>query len=226
MSTPDSPTITFRDTLVNSVPRWLRAGIGGKILYAFGRCMDLLGDAIAEAVKRRFPGYEAFDSLNIIGKDRKIRRGIIEDEEAYATRLKEFLQDHGARGGPFPLLKQIHGFYAGNPFDVELRYHTGRQFLMDVNGDVTISDTVWTPPFSEPDKWARWFLIYQWPGAVNDDGNWDDPGTWDDGGIWDSDITSEERDQIVQVPSEWKAAHARGWVVLQNGSNEAIMEVP
>ena len=215
---------TFRDTLLSIVPRWLKNGVGGAILYAWGLIMDLLVDATAEAVKRRFPGYEANDSLNIIGKNRRIRRGPIEAEASYATRLPNWLIDHSNRGGPYALLRQVFGYYSANPFDVELRYHSGRQFLMDTAGDVTRGDTIWVPP-NGPNQWCSWFLIYQWPGAVNDDGDWDDPGVWDDGGIWDSDITAAERDEIIQVPSEWKAAHARGFVVLQNGG-EALMEIP
>jgi hypothetical protein len=216
--------VRFRDTLLAIVPKWLKAGVGGALLYAFGVVFDLIADGVAEAVKRRFPGYEAYDSLNIIGKDRRIRRGAFETEANFAARLPQWLVDHSNRGGPYALLRQVFGFYSSNPFDVELRYHSGRKFDMDTLGTITLGDTVWVPPLDT--DWATWFLIYQWPGAVNDDGNWDDPGTWDDGGIWDSDITAEERDEIVQVPSEWKAAHARGFVILQNAGNEAVMEVP
>jgi hypothetical protein len=211
--------------LLGFVPRWLKAGVGGALLYAFGLTTDLMGDAAAEAVKSKFPGYEREDSLNEIGKDRRIRRGPNEAASTYAKRLPQWLLDHKTRGGPYALLKQIHAYYISNPFAVALVYNGGRTFAMDVVGNVTMSDNAL---FVAPDggtDWCRWWLFYSWPGAVNSDGNWGDPGTWGDGGIWDSDVTIEERNDIIQVPSEWKAAHAKGFVVLLNGG-QAVMEVP
>jgi hypothetical protein len=210
---PQTALITFRDTIRKLVPSWLRGRIGGGILYAIAVQMDALADAVVAAVKVRFPGLYSFESLPILGRDRRIRRGRLEPDAIYAVRLRRWLDDHRRRGGPYALLAQVHAFYAQNPFEVELRYFSGRRFEMDADGNVTRGDLVWSPP-GNPAAWARWWLYYQWPDPVDDDGLWSDPGTWDDGGVWDSNLSAQDVRDIRLVPREWNAAHAIGRVVI------------
>lgn len=210
---PQTELRTFRDAIRMLSPSWLRDRVGGGILYAIAAQCDALADAAVAAIKIRFPGLYSHESLPVLGRDRRIRRGRAEPDEVYAVRLARWLDDHRHRGNPYALLAQVHAFYAQAPFPIELRYASGRRFEMDTNGNVTRGDIVWSPP-GNPAQWARWWLFYQWPDPVDTDGIWSDPGTWDDGGVWDSDLSAEDVRDIRLVPREWNSAHALGRVVI------------
>lgn len=204
---------TFRDALREISPSWLKRGRAEKFLYAFGVHIDLLGDSLVAGVKSRFPGLYSDDSLPVIGKERRIRRGRNETNEVYATRLLRWLDDHRVRGGHVALLAQLYAHFAPSNFQIDLVYYSGRAFSMDTDGEVTWTDIDWSPD-PETARWARWWLFYDWPTSVGDDGLWGDAGTFGDGGVWGSDLTETEVTDLRMVPKEWNAAHALGKVVL------------
>lgn len=225
--------ITFRDTIRKVSPRWLQRGLAEKILYAIGVHWDLLVDMAADGVKRRFPGEAGnFDSLPIIGRERRIRRGPNEPDATYASRLPRWLDDHRTRGGPYAMLAQLHAFYAATPFAIELVYQHGTRFSLATNGTVARDAITWLPDgipsvwddpgFWDDDgvwdadsvRWAYWWLFYHWPTAVADDGTWDTVGFWNDGGTWDSTLTPDQVTELRVVPADWNAAHTRGTIVL------------
>lgn len=209
---PQTALRTFRDTIREISPVWLRGPIGGGILYAIAAQLDALTDGLRAGVKMRFPGLYSNESLPIIGRERRIRRGRFETDLTYASRLIPWLDHHRRRGGPYAMLSQLFAHYAPSNFAIELRYASGRRFQMDTAGAVVRGDIVWTPP--GVGGWARWWLIYQWPNVINDDGVWGDPGTWGDGGVWGCDLPSAEVRDIRLVPREWNAAHSIGRVTL------------
>lgn len=209
--------VTFRDTLLQILPWWLRAGLGGKIAYAIAAQLDGLADATVEAAKSRFPNEARPDALALLGQDRKIRRGSVEPDAVYAPRLRRWLDDHRTRGNPYSLLAQLHAYYAKAPFPIELIYPAGRRYSLAVDGTVTRDDI----DFGSVDveRWARWTLIYHWPTAINPLGLWGASGAkW--GGnqnLWSVDhasLTQAEVRDMVLVPTEWNAAHCRGTIVL------------
>jgi hypothetical protein len=204
---------TFRDTIKKVSPTWLKTGVAETLLYAIAVTLDALGDGVAAGVKLRFPGMYSAESLPVIGRERRIRRGRFEPDSTYANRLIRWLDDHRRRGGPYALLAQLHAQYAPANFSIELRYASGRSFVMNLDGSVMRGDVVWTPP-GDPARWARWWLFYQWPTAIDGDGVWGDPGTWGDGGVWGSNLTPVEIRDLRLVPREWNAAHAIGRLVL------------
>lgn len=206
--------LTFRDTLKSICPPWLQRGTAEKVLYAIGVHVDGVMDALVAGIKARFPGVYTAESLPLLGRDRRIRRGRTETDAVYTARLQRWLDDHRRRGGPYALLAQLFAHYAPSSFAIELRYVTGRRFQMDTAGNVVRGDVVWTPPGSTS-QWARWWLFYDWPTDVAADGIWSDPGTWSDGGVWDYALTPQEVTDLRLVPREWNAAHALGWIVLQ-----------
>lgn len=210
---PQQRLHTFRDTVRKISPPWLQRGTGEAVLYAIALQLDALTDGLVAAIKLRFPGLYSYDTLGIIGRERRIRRGRFESPEAYVPRLLRWLDDHRERGGPFALLRQLHAHYAPNNFPIELRYASGRSFQMDAAGNVTMSDVSWSPPGGAA-RWARWWLFYQWPTPVDDDGTWNDPGTWNDGGVWDSNLAPTEVRDLRLIPREWNAQHATGRMVL------------
>lgn len=215
---------TFRDAIMRAVPRWLQRGTGAKVMFALGVQFDALTDALVAGIKSRWPGAYGFESLSMIGRERRLRRGIGETDADYADRLRGWLDHHALRGGPFELLAQIHTHYASSPFVVDLIYYSGRRFTMDPTGAVSIYADAgdvfpWTPD-ADSTRWARQWLIYQWPTPVSADGTWDSGGTWDDGGVWDSSLTAAEVADIRAIVREWSAAHMKTTIVLMRPGTE------
>lgn len=213
------PIVTFRDTLRKISPSWLQQGTALRVLYSIGVQIDAFGEALVAGLKARFPNYYSSETLPIIGRERRIRRGPSEADATYATRLTRWLDDHRLRGGPYALLAQVFAYYAVTPFEVELVYYSGRRYSMDTAGVVTRDDITWSPDLNTA-KWARWWMFYHWPDPVVSDGIWSDPGTWSDGGVWDSELTVEEVEELRLVPTEWNAAHPFGTLVLMNDGVE------
>lgn len=211
--------ITFRDTLRKLSPRWLQGPVGQRIIYAMGVHMDALVDACAEAVRLRYPGNAPSEALAYHGQDRRMSRGRLESDDTYAARLRGWLDAHKGRGGPYAMLAQIHAHYAPASFPVQLLYRSGRRYSMDAQGVVAMDDIAWSPD-AIPEKWARFWLFYEWPTPISSDGIWDDPGVWGDAGAWDSSLTPQEAEDIKLVPREWNAAHCSGDVVLLTGDAE------
>jgi hypothetical protein len=204
--------LPFREGILRIVPDWLRGENGAAFLYSIGLQLDGLTDALVAGVQLRFPGRYSEESLPLLGRQRRIRRGPDETSEAYATRLNRWLDDHKFRGGPYALLEQLRAFW-GDTFDAELVYYSGRRFSMAVGGSISRDDIEWTFDANAA-KWARWWLFIHWPESIAGDGAWDDPGTWDDGGVWDSTLTVQDVANLRSVPAEWNAQHAIGEVVL------------
>lgn len=232
--TEENTLLTYRDLVVKLVPRWLRkgtegAGIAGKLLYAIAIQIDAVQDALVEGVKRRFPGFDGeFDSLPLLGQERRIARGPYETDQGYADRLLPWQEQHRSRGGPYAMLEQLHGFWVG-AFPIALVYNTGKRFSMATDGTIT-RDYVsgWTDEGTDayifkPTRGylprVRWKLFYYWTPTIGDDGLWGSVGSsgdphWGDGGLWGVDLLPEEIQNLLLVPTEWNNAHAEGSVSL------------
>jgi hypothetical protein len=211
---------TFRDAIRSVCPTWLQNGTAGKLMYAMAAQADALGDSLAAAVKIRFPGYYSNESLPVLGRERRIRRGLTEADATYGSRLNRWLDDHRRRGGPFGVLPQLLAHFAPNTFAIALVYFSGRVFDQDALGGITWRDIVWSPD-GDAAKWARWWLFYQWPESVGPDGSWGDGAVYGDGGVWGSDLTIAEAVDLRTVPKEWNGAHCLGGqIVLLEGGKE------
>lgn len=211
---------TFRDTIRRICPPWLRHGTAERILYAIAIQLDALVDSVVAAIEIRFPGVYSGESLPLLGRDRRIRRGPSDTDETYAARLIGWRDAHRRKGNPYALLEQLHAYYAPNNFPIQLVNVSGARYSLAVDGTITRDAIEWTPGGGPPEKWARWWLFYEWPAAVGDDGLWGDPGDWGDGGVWGTDMTVEEADDLRAVPIEWNAAHCFGHVVLLQAGAE------
>lgn len=206
---------TFRDTIRSISPKWLQGPIAGGLLYAFGLHLDVLVDATAAAVRRRFPGLDDYgDEIEPLGRERRIRRGRTEPDASYAGRMADWLGDHRMRGGPYSMLRQLHGYYTVSPRSVDIVYENGRRFHMTAGGVVTRDVIPWIAPTSRP---SRYWVVISWPEGVRGDGNWGDAGTWDDGGLWNfniADLSGATAQDLRVVPADWQPAHAIGYVCL------------
>lgn len=219
---PDpNPMQTWRDSVRRLAPRWLQTGIAEKILYALTLPLDTLGEATENAVKLRFPGYSTFETLPLIGRERKIRRGREEADAVYAARLKRWLDAHRHRGNPKELLRQLHAYFAPNNFQIDLVNRQGLRFRLAPDGAITW-DYVGFDPYDgdDPNQWAKWKLYYTWPGEIITDGIWSDPGVWSDGGAWDSNLTVDDIADLRLIPREWNAARCIGRIAIFTSATE------
>ena len=207
--------LTFRDAIRTISPPWLQTGVAEKVLYALALHIDGLIDGVTAGVKSRFPNVYSAESLPLIGRERRILRGRTETDTVYASRLTRWLDDHKGRGGPVALLTQLNAHFAPSSFPMHVVYYSGREFSADAAGVVTreLVDVDWAPDANTA-KWARWWLFYEWPTAIGDDGLWGDAGTYGDGGVWGSDLLVEDVVDLRAVPREWNAAHTIGVLVL------------
>jgi hypothetical protein len=193
--------LTYRDTIRKLSPPWLQNGLAERILYALALHVDVFGDSLAAGVKQRFPGLYSSDALPLIGRERRLRRGLVETDETYALRLTRWLLDHRRRGGPYALLAQLYAYYAPGNFPITLLYQSGRRYSMDAAGAVVRDDIAWSPDASSA-QWARWWLIFET----------DTFGT----------PTADQIADLQHVPREWNAAHCLGFVVLRPAGAELI----
>jgi hypothetical protein len=182
-----APIITFRDTLKAISPPWLQQGYAWRILYALAVPIDAAGDALNAGIKLRFPNLYSGESLPYIGRERRIRRGLVETDVNYAARLRRWFEDHRRRGGPYALLEQLYAHYAPNNFRIDLWYASGRRFVMDPDGTIT-SDI---PALPDDAYWSRWTLIY-----------------------FTDDYTIADAVDLAIIPREWIAAHCLGLLVV------------
>lgn len=187
-------TLTFRDRIRQLSPPWLQRGWAEKLLYAYAVQLDAFADALNAGVKLRFPGLYSMESLGLIGRERRISRGLLETDATYAARLPRWLDDHRRRGGPYAMLAQLHAYYSPSTFHTELIYRSGRRFTMQPDGSVTRDDVVWNPD-GNPAQWARWWLF-----LYTDD--------------YLPPLTAQQIADIRLIPTEWNAAHCFGTVVV------------
>lgn len=202
---------TYRDDIRKLSPPWLQRGLAEAILYAFGLHADALADAVIAGVVQRFPGAYSFESLGMLGRERRIERGINETDEAFAQRLTLWLLAHSKRGGPYALLGQLYYHYTPDTFDIDLQYANGRRFRLDqsvlaaggtLEDAVTRDMTSFTPADGDTAKWARWWLIYhidRWASSPP---------------------TEAEIADLRLVPHAWNAAHTNGTIVILSAGAE------
>lgn len=198
-----APLVTFRDTLRKLCPPWLQNGLAEKVLYSIGVQLDAMGDAVVAGVKMRFPDLYSAEPLALIGAERRIRRGALEDDATYASRLRTWLMDHRTRGGPYALLTQLYRYYAPNTFRIDLLYKSGLRFSMELDGTINrdFMGGVDAP------MWSRWVLIY-YPGPHTPP--YSDP----------------ELDDLAVIPREWIAEHCLAALFLFANPDDEIWDYP
>lgn len=210
--------INFRTRLTQFVPRWLKQTVMYRLIWTIGVHIDVAGDYIIAALRKRFLEPDSFDALSLHGAMRKIPRGPYEPDETYAARLPNWFDVHKRRGNPYALLEQLFLYFQPAPFPIDLVYPSGLRFSLAADGTIT-----WGfdgPTDINPAQWARWTLIFHWPNAFPPNPAWDG-GIWDDGGVWDSELPGTDAAAIRVVPEAWNAAHAIGTIIVLAPGAEA-----
>lgn len=210
--------IEFRSVGQTFFPPWMRprvaAGLlwGWKYIYSFLVMCDILVQFVIEGVRVKWPGYCPSEALPIIGRDRRMVRGLVEDDDSYATRLIGWLQAWLNAGSAYAILGQLRGYLAQLG---TLRLVTANGTWWTIEADGTRSRVVTLPAKNwdwdgKSNLWARfWIVLYA------SDYGWTEEGTWGDGTVWGDDghgIGSTVPWRVVQdvrgIISEWKSAHS------------------
>jgi hypothetical protein len=217
----------FRDLLTTISPTWFKRGIAARFLYVIALHFDALADMVDAAVRLRFPGGYGTENIPYLSRERRIRRGINEADQVFVARLRGWLDAHKDRGGPYPMLEQLYAHYRYSdqwPFKIHLIYTSGARFVLNADGSVTRDAGSFTTGLGV-DDWAHWWLVYEWPDTIADDGIWDDPGTWGDGGVWDSALTPAQVTDFRLIPTEWNNGHCYGIIVVLS-PGQALWDAP
>lgn len=209
---------SFRQEMYERSPSWLPRFFGSRVLYAIAIHFDALATMMRKAVLLRFPNVYSNETLPLLSRERQTIRGKYATDAEHAEHLAQALPMHAEKGGPYELLAEVWLHYKPNNFQVDLLYPSGAHFLQNpTTGTVTRDAIAFQTGFPSA-QWARWFLVYQWPTAIDDDGLWDDGDPdWDDGGVWDydiADLSAADVDDLRLVPTAWNTAHAKGQVIL------------
>jgi hypothetical protein len=174
-------------------------------------------EATHQGLRARWPGRTGDPaSLELIGRDRVLRRGPGEPNTTYAARLRAWRQTHRTRGNPFNMLRQIRAFL-GAYSPIRLRYvdERGDWFTLDENGvesyEMLRANWFWDETTLNP-NWSRCWIILQplTSGWSGDDGTWGDGSTWgDDGTGWGSTVSLGEVEGVRQIIADSKCFGSR-----------------
>ena len=188
--------LTYRDSLLNTVPRWLKGKWGKRLLYSNAIQMDAMGDTLYDGVISTYPGLGDTNALALQGQARGIPRGISEVDATYTSRLIQWRRSRKRKGGVFALLEQVQAYLQSPTGDWELLtaiqtdndfYATLSQNGFLYNGDYTGTNGVATvAPFywnwdGGYNQGRFWVLLWATSGTLwVSDNTWADPGLWND----------------------------------------------
>jgi hypothetical protein len=211
--------LTIRDTGRKFFPPWmsdrLLAGlvVGWKYIYCFLLQADLLIQFALEGTLARFPGFCPPEALPIIGRDRRITRGLVETDDSYAARLIGWLAAWKRAGSAYAILDQLAA-YLGTAGTLRLVNANGTWYTRNPDGTrarhVTLPTKNWDWD-AHPELWSRfWVVLYASDYGWTRDGTWGDGSTWgDDGTGWGvSNLPWQEVLDLRGIISTWKSAVA------------------
>lgn len=160
----------FRGIRKSLAPRWLTEGDGELVGYS----LDLLKDAFTKrlllGLLARFPQNDSdgtpapSDALALIGRDRRVVRGINESPESYSTRLLSWLDDRKTQGNPFTLMDRLAA-YTGSGCVFRTVDVNGNWFTRAVDGTRSFvlaqGNWDWDGDPLAAQHWSRfWVIIY------------------------------------------------------------------
>lgn len=213
---------TFRTIRPKLGPRWLTTGEGGLVWYSLDLVKDAFVDRLYAGLLARFPQNDPTgettapsDALAAMGRQRRVVRGINEDEVSYAKRLVAWLDDRKSQGSAWTLMKKLAEYTGPLPSfrTVDVR---GNWFSRDADGteSVLLKQANWDWD-GDPDgalRWARFWVIIYPNGLWTEGANWGDTSgpDWGEGtGTLGSTATAEQVATIRSIVREWKPAGTR-----------------
>lgn len=218
----------FSSALLRASPPWLQRLVGARVMQGLVDEIDALTDRLVEGVKLRFPGVVSDETLALLGRERRIRRGPSEDSTTYARRLRTWWDAHRGRGGPYALLAQLRAFFVDwLSMQMDVVYHSGTRRWMDAAGAITRDAVTWGADGTA--LWAQVWVFLHVPSTIPRSsaervtaGGGVERVTAGGGAtrividsIAPDDLTAEDEATFEIIAREWSAAHVlRTHVVL------------
>ena len=209
-----SDLVTYRDSMLNLGPTWLRGFWGSRLIYALAIQWDALIDATVMAVKMRFPGWSADnmpDALALIGRERGIIRGFAESNASYAVRLTRWIDDRRIKGNPYALMAQLQGYLSGFPTKMRIVNQAGAWYTLNADGTKDYfahRPSNWTWDI-ETTQWSRYWIILYPPSELwVTDGVYGDAAPRAAGGTIGSSATLDQINSIRAIVKAWTPPHA------------------
>lgn len=219
--------LSFRETLRRYVPPWLSdrptAGrtVGFRYLYGIVALLDAGAQFVIEGIQARFPGIGTPTALPYIGRDRRIIRGPLESDAAYAARLIEWLDLWRAAGNAYALAKAFQAFLAPGRPRIRIVTRSGFWWTLEPSGELTwhlATPNNWDwDSLTHPERAACWsdFWVIVYPPHFSTAGTWGDGGSlWGERKAFGQDTTTQNVETIRALIRQWKAAHARCVMVI------------
>ncbi len=171
-----SSSRNLRHALKSIVPNWLAdipgLNVGFAVLYTIALMCDLLVEVMFEGVFAAWPGKGTPTALDLIGRGRGFARGTGETDDAYAARLRGWL-DVWPDAGADEVLVRLLQIYLGGNLVIRIVDRRGHFTTINADGSITVVDNaLWN--FDSVELPARtgwwsdlWIIVYvtdgRWP---------------------------------------------------------------
>lgn len=211
----------FRDALTAIVPPWLSdrsklgpttGNVGWRFLWVLVAALDDALEFLFQGLMSWLPGLGTPTALAQIGRTRGLRRGRVETDDAYAARLRGWLDRHPLAGSQLGLAQAVRD-YIGGATRVRVVSRSGLWTTIRTDGTVVTATATWDwDSATNPERagfWSELFvIIYPTPYAHT-------PGTLGDGEKFGDDglgfghaAPIDENDALRAEIAQWKAAHS------------------
>lgn len=211
--------LRMRDAVRRLIPPWMRdrvaAGFttGFKYIYVFGLMCDLLIQFALEGIRAKFPSLAPSEALSVIGRDRRIRRGLAESDASFLARLLLWLDSWRRAGSAYAMLEQLKA-YLGVAGTIRIVNANGTWWTLKLDGTFERKVTLPTKNWNWDNNaalWARfWVVLYAADYGWTRDGTWGDGATWGDNGMgWGlSNLSWQSVLDLRGIIAEWKSAES------------------
>lgn len=212
--------LSFRETLRRYVPSWLSdrptsgRTAGFRYLYGIVAILDAGAQFIVEGIQARFPGVGTPTALPYIGRDRRIIRGPLESDAAYAARLVEWLNYWRAAGNAYVLARAFQALLSPSNPRIRIVTRSGVWWTLEPSGELGYlkaepNNWDWDSA-THPENAGQWsdFWVIVYPPHFEPDGTWGG-GTshWGAGKVFGQDTAIENVSAIRALIRQWKGAH-------------------
>lgn len=204
-------------------PRWLTEEEGELVGYSLDIVADAFVDRLLRGLLARFPQNGPngepgpTDALTALGRDRRVVRGLSDDDAAYAVRLLSWLEDRQRAGNPFMLMQKIAEYLGPLPSfrTVDAR---GNWYSRAADGteSALLKQENWDwSGEAIGERWSRfWVIVYPnglWSANTEDWGTdtWGAPGWGEATETWGTTAPREHVETVRAIVADWMPAGTR-----------------
>jgi hypothetical protein len=203
-------------------PYWITSKFGGVFLQALGVTLDNAQASLLHGLKQTRPLVALESSLAYLEADRGVRRYPTIPLAAHRERLKKWRQIRHYAGTHYGQMISLQPYFLPVVPRIRIVHQMGdgscaTWHTLDAEGvytrqKITPSNWDWD---GIPEWWSRFWVIIDVSGMTYNGATWDDGTEWDDGvTVWDGYLSEAQRDDIVAIINDSKAAHSVLWGVI------------